>query len=289
MKVQPDDFKVLAALCDRYVLTREQIHRICFDETVSQRTTRKRLLRLRTAGFASRHSLQVVLPGMNGAAPAYYPTRLGAEAAASFFDDGRFALATTKTPRGDRLAHWIALNDTRTIIEQAIALQEEVALRGFVNEWQVVNKDDAGEKQFVLHTQLCEDPPLSCSPDAALLLEVRGVRKVFYIEQDRATSSPKQIAARKSRGYAALATRQLHKAHFPDTTLETFSILFVTTNNYRCEATAQSMQRQERPDLWLYINQKLLSPQSFLHQPIVMNHEGQLGPLIKPVSNEVLV
>lgn len=286
MQLQPADFQALATVATCYVLTREQVHRICFDPTINQRSTRKRLLRLKKAGYLTRHAVPVALPNTNGAAPVYYVTKPGCEALASYFDDGRFMATNTRTPRADRLAHWIEINNTRIIIERAISLQDEVKLDDFTTEWEVINKDAAKENQFALHTQLCTEPPLSCSPDAAFQLTVRGVKKVFYLEQDRATSSPHQIAARKSKGYAGLIERQLHKTHFPDTTLDQFSILLVTTSDYRCTETAKAMKKQQRGDLWLYINQKKLTPESFLHEPIVTNHEGEIGPLVKPIGSQ---
>ena len=207
MPVQPDDFQVLAAIARHYLLTREQIQSICFPEQSSGRATRRRLLRLRDAGYLTRHRVPVALPDTNGAAPVYYVTKSGAEALAAFFDDDRFLTTNTRHPRADRLSHWVAINQTRLLLERAIAAQSCVELGGWFTEWETVNKDAATTEQFVLHTQLSENPPLSCSPDAAFLLTVNGVSKVFYLEQDLGTSSPTQIAARKTNGYAAMLDR----------------------------------------------------------------------------------
>ena len=94
MQVQPDDFQVLRTVAQYYVLTREQIQRICFPAQASGRSTRKRLLRLRNAGFIAKHSVPVALPTSNSAAPVYYPTIAGAQALASFFDDDVGSLPT---------------------------------------------------------------------------------------------------------------------------------------------------------------------------------------------------
>ena len=84
--------------------------------------------------------------------------------------------------------------------------------RKLIEELTPVSDEDAGKReQFFLHTQLRNHPPLSCSPDAAFLLSLCGHRKVFYLEQDLATSSPRQIAARKMPGYRELARRQGHR------------------------------------------------------------------------------
>lgn len=115
--------EALAAVARYYVLVRDQIQSICFSGQASGRATRKQLLRLRNAGFLTRHGVQIVLPGSNGAAPVYYATKKGAEALASFFDDDHFLATNTKHPRVDRISHWIAINSARLIIEQAIANQ----------------------------------------------------------------------------------------------------------------------------------------------------------------------
>lgn len=284
MQVQPDDFNALAAVARYYVLTRDQIQSICFAGQASGRATRKRLLRLRNAGFLTKHSVQIVLPGTNGAAPVYYATKKGAEALASFFDDDRFLATNTKHPRADRLSHWIAINSTRLIVERAVAAQTEVTLDGWFNEWETINKDASPQQQFALHTQLSENPPLSCSPDAAFQLTTRGFSKVFYLEQDRGTSSPSQIAARKTKGYAAMLTGQRHRKHFPDTNLDQFSILVVTTSTQRCRAIGQALRKKPHADAWLLIDQSQLSTESFLHGDIVHKTNGETGPLIKPVS-----
>lgn len=288
MTVTPNDVTLLQALARFYVLTREQLQQLCFTGHQSGRATRRHLLKLRTAGLIERHSVVALLPGNAGAAPVYYPTKKGAELLASHCDDEAYLATNTKTPRADRLSHWIALNSTRMIIEAALARESEVRLGGWFSEWQTINADAAAADHFVLHTQLSETPPLSCSPDAAFLLEYRGHRKVYYVEQDRGTSSPQQIAARKSKGYAELAARQGHRRHFPTATVEQFGVLLVTTNAYRCRATAKELHDKPRPDLWLFIDQHDLRPETFLFAPITRNHLGTLGPLIqRPVAETI--
>ena len=151
----------------------------------------------------------------------------------------------------------------------------------WINEWETVDKDLAEPKRFTLHTQLSTDPPLSCSPDAAFLLSMRGHRKVFYLERDLGTSSPKQIAARKTKGYAALAERQEHRRHFPETTFDQFGVLCVTTNSYRCRETAKQIAKRLRPDLWLFADEQSLTADSFLHGAIFHNSADELVSLIK--------
>lgn len=284
MTLNQHDLDLLATVARYYVLTREQIQQISFPGHASGRATRKRLTRLRHAGYLQKHSVPVVLPEATGAAPVYYLTRQGTEALASYFDDEKWLATNTKHPRADRLSHWIAINEVRRVVEQAVARQDQVRLVEWFTEWQTINPEAGEAERFVLHTQLSKEPPLSCSPDAAFLLEVSGHRKAYYVEVDLGTSSPDQIAARKTKGYAGLAEVQHHRVHFPATTLPTFSILFFTTNAYRARETARAVRKRPRPDLWLFLNRKEITADNFLFQPLTYNSELVAGPLVKLAS-----
>lgn len=282
MPLTPDDVAVLATLARYYVLTREQLQRIHFPAHNSGRATRRRLTRLRGDGLLTKHQVQVTLPHCRGAAPVYHVTRAGAELLASFHEDEAWLATNTRSPRGDRLAHWVAINDTRIVIEDAIARQSYVTLEGWFTEWETINKTETGEQRLVLHTVLQEAPPLSCSPDAAFMLGIGGYRKVFYLEQDRGTSTPKQIAARKSKGYTALAEIEGHRRHFPTTTMSAFNVLFVTTNEMRCRTTGRYIAKRPGSNLWLFVSQRELTAESFLFGEIVYDHLGGKGSLIPP-------
>lgn len=285
MPITDLDIALLKLLARTYVLTREQMQRFLFPDHTSGRTTRKRLLKLKSAGLLSTHSVQVVLPGGNGAAPVYYLTRAAAELLASYYDDHTFLSILTRAPRADRVAHWIAVNDVRLTIEAAIALQQRVALEGWINEFEVINKDDSPGLQYRLQQQLREQPPLSCSPDAAMLLSLAGHEKVFALEVDRGTSSPKQVAARKSQGYAELAVQQGHRRWFPETTLDQFAVLFMTPTKYRRDQAARQVARKPGAELWLFIDNHDLTPERFLHDAIVVNCRGEAAPLVPVVPD----
>ena len=281
MPVTETDVRLLEAVARYYVLTREQIARLCQVQHTSGRSTRKHLSKLLQAEYLQRHHVPVALPGSNGAAPVYYPTKAGAELLASWFDDERYLATMTRHPRADRLSHWIELNNTRIVIEHALAQQNEVKLESWISEYETINKDAAERERFTLQTPLREVPPLSCSPDAGFLLSVAGHAKVYYVERDRGTSSPHQIAARKTRGYAELARQQGHLRHFPNATVPTFSVLFVTTSAYRCNQLAKELRKRESPELWLMVDHHDLTPESFLHKPIILKSDGQRASLIQ--------
>jgi hypothetical protein len=282
MPVTETDVRLLEAVARYYVLTREQIARLCQLKHASGRSTRKHLSKLLQGGYLQRHNVPVALPGSNGAAPVYYPTKAGAELLASWFDDARYVATMTRHPRADRLSHWIELNNTRIVIEQAIARQTEVKLENWISEYEIINKDATEPERFTLQTTLREIPPLPCSPDTGFLLSMSGQSKVYYVERDRNTSSPHQIAARKTRGYAEMARQQYHLRHFPSATVPAFSVLFITTNVYRCNQLAKELRKRESPELWLMVDHHDLAPESFLFEPIILKSDGQRASLIQP-------
>ncbi len=282
MPVTAHDIQLLDALAKFYVLTREQLQRLCSPDT-SDRSVRKHLSKLQHGDFITKHRMPVMLPDGSGAAPVYYLTQEGASVLAAWFEDERYHATNTRQPRGDRLNHWLALNETRMVIEHALRLDSDVTLDGWISEWEIIDKDAPNGLRFTLHTQLRETPPLSCSPDAALLLTTRGVSKVFYIEQDLGTSSPHQVAARKTKGYAELARQQKHRTHFPQSNLDSFSILFITPAKYRCVQLGKELRQHESPELWRMIDQHELTPESFLHAPICYQANGSRVSLIRPI------
>ena len=111
-------------------------------------------------------------------------------------------------------------------------------------------------------------------------------RCVYYLEQDRATSSPRQIATRKSKGYAKLANLQGHRKHFPETTRSDFRVLLLTTSGYRAQKTADEMEAKSGNDLWLMMNQSVLTAENLFTGDVAIGHDGVLGPLINIKSSE---
>ncbi|EMI55111.1 replication-relaxation family protein [Rhodopirellula sallentina] len=286
MQLTELDMTVLKTVARYYVLTREMVQSVCCADHASGRGTRKRLSRLGQAGYLTKHRVPVALPGTNGAAPVYYATKKGCEALASYFGDDEFLATNTRTPRADRLSHWIAINKTRLLIEEAALLVPGLKLVHWITEWETINKGDAASDQFYLHTQFSKTPPLSCSPDAGFLLEYRGQRKVYYLEQDLATSSPRQIAARKSKGYERLAKTEVHRKHFPETTIGAFRVLFVTSNDYRARKTVEEMSDKPGKELWLMMNESALTVDNFFTGDVALDHEGIVGPLVRTQSTQ---
>jgi len=148
MPVNEHDVLLLRTLARFYVLTRDQLQRLCFPDHSSGRSTRKRLLKLQSAGFIQKHRVPVAFPGTPNAAPVYYLTKDGAAILASWEEDETYLAVNTRHPRPDRLNHWIAVNETRMVIERAIARQSDLTLERWINEWETVNKAAAASQRF---------------------------------------------------------------------------------------------------------------------------------------------
>ena len=273
MPVTDTDTEFLRALARYYVLTREQLQRLRTDKTVSDRSVRKHLLKLQQAGLITKHRMPVMIAGSNGAAPVYYVTRAGALHLTDFYHDERYRKINTREPRGDRLNHWIAVNDTRIVIEAAIAHIPGLSLDLWINEWEEIVKEPGDRPCFTLHTQLREMPPLSCSPDAGFQLSFQGHSKVYYLERDLGTSSPQQIAARKTKGYAELCRQMRHREHFPTTTMDRFGVLVVTTNRHRCLSLSRELRKCESHDLWRMVSATDLTSERMMTEPIFYGTE----------------
>ena len=218
------------------------------------------------------------------AGPAYYPTEKGCEALSIWFDDERWMAVNTKSPRNDRLFHWIDISEMHRIVHDAAALHDEIELCGWFNEWETINKDDAEAHRYFLHTQFREEPrPLSCSPDAAFMIKVLGIRRVYYVEVDRATTGPRRVAASKTPGYAELARTQAHRRHFPQTNCDEFSVLLITTDAKQRNRLAQEVGKcaDARPELWLFIDRNEFAPQNVFFGPIAQDCFGQTGALLE--------
>jgi hypothetical protein len=276
------DIAIILALTKYYVLSRPQVQRLCFESDVSGRVTRRRLQLLVDARFVNRQQMLFCAPHGGMPTTVYFPAPLGNELLARHFDDDRHLLTPTLTPIQHHIPHWIAVAETHIALDQSLKAQSELSIDPWVNEWDVVNKDEtAPERRFRLYTLITETPKLVCAPDAAFVLHVRGFRKVFFLEQDRATTGVKQVADGKSRGYAALAERQLHRQMFPEANVEGFTVLCITPDRKRRDALRLAMNNRPGSNLWRFAAAEDLADDPF-HRPIFYPCLGEPSSIIKP-------
>lgn len=276
------DVAVLRSLAQYYVLNRPQIQRLHFPEDTGGRITRRRLQSLVTDHLINRHNLVFHHPQAGSPAPVYYPSRAGIEFLAEYFDDRSYLLTPTQAPQSHHAFHWLAVSETHMALDQAIAAQSDVHLEGWLSEWDIANKDEsAPENHFRIYTLIREQPRLVCVPDAAFLLSLDGHKKVFYLEQDRDSSGVQRISASKTPGYAAMGERQLHRRHFPSTTIDTFSVLMIAPTPRRRDALRKAIKDKPSAQLWKFACEQDLTPENFLRAPVFHPCDGEPVPLVK--------
>ena len=221
------DIDVLKAVVRYYVLNRQQIQRLVFPTDPNGRVTRRRLQALVDAKLINRQAMLVCHP-LNGApAPVYYPSRRGCELLHDQTGDDHYLATSTAPPLPHHILHWLAVSETHIAFDDAVSKQDEIKIDGWLNEWDAVNKDESTpERRYRIYTLLRENPRLVC---ARLRVSAKpaGHRKVFYLEQDRATSGVQQIANGKTQGYAVMADGGSHRRHFPEATVDTFAVLMI--------------------------------------------------------------
>lgn len=178
-------------------------------------------------------------------------------------------------------ARYIALNE-------AVKKSSDVSIATWINEWDIVNKAESRpEKRYRLYTLLRENPRLICAPDSAFLLAARGHSKVFYLEQDRGTSGVQQIANGKTLGYAMLAQTQGHRRHFPEATVEQFSVLMVAPSVKRRDSLRRAIASKPAAFLWRFVARQDFTPDRLLHEPIFyVCDSDEPRPLVKPNDGE---
>jgi hypothetical protein len=276
------DFLILLALVRYYVLNRQQIQRLVFPGDPNGRITRRRLQILVDDHLLNRQNTLFCHPSI-APAPVYFPSRKGCELLAEHFEEPQYLLTPTAAPIPHHTLHWLAVSDTHIALDEGIRLQQEAKIDGWINEWDIVNKDEAQpEKRYRLYTLLREHPRLVCVPDAAFLLAMKGQSKVYYLEQDRGTSGAQQIANSKTAGYAAMAEHELHRRHFPEATMPSFTVLMVAPTAKRRDSLRRTIHGKPACGLWRFVAAGDLQSERLLFEPIYYTcDDDQPKPLLR--------
>jgi hypothetical protein len=273
------DLLILRALLAYAVLSRPQIQRLFFPDDKDGRIARRRLQQLVDHKLINRQQMLYCQPSGGTPAAVYFLSTQGYEYLSQSSDLPPFNPIPV-IPH--HIPHWIALGETHLVFDTAIAAQTDVQLEGWINEYDVVNKDEtAPERRFRLYSLLRDTPRLVCNPDAAFLLSLGQYKKVFYIEQDRATSGANQVADSKHKGYVALNAAEMHRKHFPATNVKTFTVLVVAPHPKRRDALRSAFKDKPGADLWRFTTVDDLQPDRVLHEPIFYPCVGEPGSLIK--------
>lgn len=262
------DTQILVAAVRYYVLNRQQIQRLVFPDDPNGRVTRRRLQMLHSEQLINRQNVEFCHPSLTPA-PVYYPSRKGCELLADHFEDPRYLVTPTAAPIPHHTFHWLAVSDTHIALDEAIRGQQDAKLDGWINEWDVVNKDEQRpERRYRLYTLLRDKPRLVCVPDAAFLLSMQGQSKVFYLEQDRGTSGCQQVANSKTAGYAEMAENGFHRRHFPEATVPQFSVLLVSSSPKRRDLLRRAIHGKPGSNLWRFAAVPDVRPDRVLYEPV---------------------
>jgi hypothetical protein len=276
------DERILVDLVRYFVLSRPQIQRLHFPDDGNGRSTRRRLQVLVDLHLINRQHLLFSHPLGGSPASVYYPSRQGCEYLFERTGDERILLTPTSAPIPHHINHWVAISETHIALNQAISAQTGAAVESWINEWDIVNKDETvPEKRYRLYTLLRDEPKLICSPDAAFLLSMQGHKKVFYLEQDRNTSGVLQVASSKTKGYAIMGELNLHRRHFPDATVNPFTVIMIAPTPKRRDALRFAIKDKPGAHLWRVASATDLTPQAFLFDPIFYPCVGEPGSLVK--------
>ena len=161
------DILILRLLYTYYLLNRPQVQRLVFPNDPHGRVTRRRLQMLVAENLICRLRTFFCHPMRPPARSTI--SRKGCELLAEHFEDDRYLATNTAPLIPHHVFHWLAVVDTHILLDQAVASQTSVKVEGWINEWDIVNKDEsAPEKRFNLYTLIRENPRLACAPDSGL-------------------------------------------------------------------------------------------------------------------------
>lgn len=269
LNLQVRDIAIFDNLVRYRFLDRRQVQRLHFPDDTTGRACRRRMHELVAAGYVDRLSLLYAHPASGSPAAVFQLSRKGYAYLAEHHGDERLHLMPTEGVLPHLLQHWLALSETHILIDKAIARQKAVTLSGWINEYDIVNKDQQSpEKRYCLYTLIRENPRLVCAPDAAFLLSAGEHSRVYYVEQDRATSGVQQLASGKTKGYAAMFEGGLHKRHFEQSTLPNFRVLLITTSHKRRDNLRSAIKEKPGANLWWFAATDDLSPATILTEPV---------------------
>lgn len=246
--LQPRDIALLADFGRYFMMNSRQVRELHFPNDKTGRASRRRLTLLTKEGYLRKRRMLVVHQQDGAASPVYHLDKAGRDFLAGHFDDEAFRLLPAEPSQPQHLYHYVAVAETHRLFDAAIKVTDQpVTMARWHNEDEIINPEAENKKdRRYLRTDFCESPKVVCIPDAGFLLDYGGHRVVIYLEQDRDTFFHDRVAARKSRGYEQMLAAQGHKAHFSETTLEHFYVLFVTPTRRRADQLCRSFAKRNK-------------------------------------------
>ena len=273
MFVNHRDHFVLLALARYGFLTRRHVQQLFFRKSADGREARRCLARLVEKGLIRQHSALVASARDGALAPVYLLTAAGREYLAEETGNESFLYKPIELPNPLQLFHAMTVVELHIMFDAAIAGQTDVTLEAWFNEGDVLNADDLDSaNHYRLHTKLSDKPRVSCSPDAAFLLNHGGRRAAFYLELERGDghggTGSRQLAERKCPGYVGVAERQIYLNHFRADGIDGFHVLLIAPTSQRRDAIRRAFQQKEaavfRTDLWRFAAHTDITPDTLL-------------------------
>ncbi len=261
-------------------LVTAQIRRWCIPNDKDGSITRDLLRKLQSAGLARRFRAEVTSPSITSSAPVWTPTEAGCCLLATRTGDASLILdALPNTNNWTQFAHYVAVSELAHTIDQAIAGQSYATLGALYFEHDVISEAKEPEKKFRLYTVIGhnESKRTVCVPDFAFELTVNQYRRVYFVELERGTDTPKRVAAKKSPGYSGMQNH--FRNIFPDA--QDWRVLFVWPNAGMRDAARNAVD-PSKAEMWLFAALSDLN-ESFLHEPVIYSAQGGPKPFIKPL------
>ncbi len=190
MFVNDRDHHVLLAFARYHLVSRRHVQQLFFPKSADGREARRCLARLGEKGLIRRHSAMVASARDGALAPVYVLTAEGREYLAEETGDDSFLYKPIELPHPLQLVHAMVVVEFHIMFNAAIVAQTDVALEAWFNERDVINADDPDPtSHYRLHTKLSDKPRISCSPDAAFLLNTRAGEPHFIWNWNGGTAS----------------------------------------------------------------------------------------------------
>ncbi len=284
MRILEREICVLTQLARHLVLTRPHISKLCYPADKNGRVCRARMRALNACGFVTRKPFRAS-GSLGPPTYLYFLSHEGRRFLAEHYDDVRYRFKPTSMLRPTHVDHYLELTDLSILFQNhVIPNQSEVKLVDWYNEDEILNYEELDEGlHHRLFTEIQHHPKrIICRPDAAFMLEKDGTRGAFYIERERDRNGPKQVAAKKVPGYIGLLKQSLHRRHFPTTTLDRFTVLFIGENSNHRDRLRKAFEQHPDPARWRFASVKDLDQSSFLFEPVWVRCDQDLPtPLVK--------
>ena len=277
MRLTARDIKVLQAVHDYRVLSREQIQRLLFP---SQNTTNYRLQRLYQHGFLERRWRSVEY-GQGMGQAIYLSTKKGANILTQHLTVSQERLhhqSISRTVRSPFLEHTLRVNDV--CIAFALAVQDA----GYrIERWLRDDELRAAREYVYMTANSGTSHQVAIIPDAYLALGLIDRRAHFLLEIDRATETSGRWAHRVQAYQAYIASGQ-YSRRFGTTSLR---ILVITTSRERLTNLRHATEEVGGGSIFWFTTLELAQFGAVLAEPIwqVAGQDGMIK-LIKGSSRE---